>query len=105
MSKIEVAEKLGRRWTKDKMDRIYFALDEIGVIKVSRYGTGNVSEAIWPDGEKISNTRASRLLNVKFWFDVPTGTICTKKDWGGADDVDVAKASSILETILTGVIV
>ncbi len=100
MTKLEVAEKIGNHWTKGEMDRIYFKLDELGVLKVRRYGTGRVAHAEWSDGSPISNGDADKLLNTKFWLDVPTEALCTKKDWAGADDGYIAKAVSMIEALL-----
>lgn len=102
MIRVEVAEQLGRRWTKGQMDRIYFDLDKIGVLEVSRYGSGNISSAAWCDGESISNTKAARLLSTKIWMDATTGAICSKRDFRGAEEEDIAKAVCMIQALLGG---
>ncbi len=100
MTKIELAEKLGKRWTKGEMNRIYIDLDKIGILNVSRYNTGNIAGAIWYDGDSISNTQAGKLLAVKFWLDVKTQTVDYKSVGTGADVDYVAKAVAKIESML-----
>ena len=54
----------GRRWTKGGHDRVYIPValscDMIG-LRVSRYGSGNVSSATL-NGDRISNTMTREML-------------------------------------------
>lgn len=74
---IEHLKKIGNEWTKDKIQRIYFNnLEELIGLEYTTYNTGNISTAKLK-GEKISNTKASRLASelsyAKVWFDLADG--------------------------------
>lgn len=61
---IETLEGMGaNRWTKYDRDRLYLQkiLPEMIGLKISRYNTGNISDASI-NGEKISNSSAGRYL-------------------------------------------
>lgn len=78
----------GKRWAKGDHDRVYLSSDvaaELIGLEVSRYGTGNVSYAAL-NGEKISNTRARRILQSidGAWMDVRTGEFNAGR-YGDAD--------------------
>jgi hypothetical protein len=75
---IETLERLGgKRWQRNGSDRVYF--NDLALwlgLRVSTYGTGNVSAATL-NGEPISNGQAKKLLSrvtgAKFWFDAADG--------------------------------
>lgn len=83
--------KVGSRWQKNGMNRIYFNdLHKFYGLNIDTYKTGNISYATL-DGEKISNTQAakiqSRLMRGKLWFDCITGRFESKDVH--ADDFEV----------------
>lgn len=74
------------RWTRKGRGRVYINdLENFLGLEVERYNTGNVSYAEL-DGEKISNSRAKRLLGdlqwAKVWYDITTGEWA----WKGIDE-------------------
>ena len=67
----------GRRWQKAGHDRIYLNnLADLYGLRVTRYGTGNISSATL-DGEHISNNSARKILiglmDAKVWYDCKLG--------------------------------
>ena len=74
----EALEIGGKEWKKsDTLHRIYFegkALENLLGLEISRYNSGSISSAKL-DGEKISNSRAWKMLLSKKYFDVVTGTV------------------------------
>ena len=61
------------RWTKGNMDRLYINASQLG-LKCTYYKTGNISYAEF-NGEKISNSRASRMKASKTYIDIMTGKL------------------------------
>lgn len=76
----EIVKKLtehgGKLWEKNDMKRVYFNSLAWG-LEISRYNTGNISYATI-NGERISNSEASRCENVKIWYDLLDGKFYTK---------------------------
>lgn len=69
----EKAVKQGwTHWTKDGKDRLYFNIADNGALDIYRYKSGNVRSA-YLDGEKISNSRANRILATRAYLDLKTG--------------------------------
>lgn len=89
---IEALEKAGfNRWTKAGMDRLY-ASKEAMQLELTYYKTGNISSAALM-GEKISNSRARKLIGEKIYIDVETGELTSKYD-----DVDYELMNAVRET-------
>lgn len=89
---IEALEKVGfNRWTKNGMDRLY-ASKEAMQLELTYYKTGNISSAALM-GEKISNSRARKLIGEKIYIDVETGELTSKYD-----DVDYELMNAVRET-------
>ena len=69
----------GRRWQKASHDRIYLSLEDLGIIHVTRYGSGNVASARWAEGvaetTEISNTAAASVLAARCYVDATTGRL------------------------------
>ena len=90
----------GARWRRGDHDRVYMNdLERWSGLEVSRYGTGNISHARL-DGERLSNTRARKLLarldNGKLYYDINAGA------WGWRDlSADTARGlvDRIRETV------
>lgn len=89
VNKMENIMKKGSRWTKGKFDRVYFNIKDFG-LRYSCYKTGNIQSAFWK-GERISNSEAMRLLNVKCYLDLHTGEIIVQN----ADRTDISKEEII----------
>lgn len=68
----KAANKGFARWTKGNMDRLYFNIAENGALDIDRYKSGNVRRA-YLNGEKISNSRANRILATRAYLDLKTG--------------------------------
>lgn len=91
--------QIGNRWTKGAMDRIYINdLPRWYGLNVDHYKSGNICYAEL-NGERISNTQASKLLGrlsmAKVWYDVTTGKFHGKDiaDGDFAQIVEVIKAA------------
>src|SRR5689334_7545597 len=72
----------GRRWQKNGMDRIYLNdFETVPGLELDHYKSGSISYATL-DGQKISNSEASRLATAvdKVYFDVTAGKTYIK--WG-----------------------
>lgn len=90
---IEALEKAGfNRWTKNGMDRLY-ASKEAMQLELTYYKTGNISSASLM-GEKISNSRARKLIGEKIYIDVETEELTSKYD-----DVDYELMDAVRETM------
>lgn len=72
---VEKIREIGNEWIKGEHHRIYINnySDLIG-LSVNHYGTGNISSASL-NGEKISNTRAKKLLGGTVFYDIKTDRI------------------------------
>lgn len=68
----KAATKGFTRWTKGDKDRLYFNIEDNGALDIDRYKSGNIHHA-YLDGEKISNSRASRILATSAYLDLKTG--------------------------------
>jgi len=68
----KAANKGFTRWTKGDMDRLYFNIADNGALDIDRYKSGNICSA-YLDGEKISNSRANRILSTRAYLDLKTG--------------------------------
>lgn len=62
------------RWTKGDKDRLYFNIADNGVLDIDRYKSGSIRSA-YLDGEKISNSRANRILATRAYLDIKTGEV------------------------------
>jgi len=68
----KAATKGFARWTKGDKDRLYFNIADNGTLDIDRYKSGNIHHA-YLDGEKISNSRANRILATRAYLDLKTG--------------------------------
>ena len=74
-----------KRWTKGAFDRLYINANVLGY-NIEYYNTGNVAYAEAPDGEKISNSCAKRILGHKTYINIEDGSIHTEcKEYGYED--------------------
>lgn len=90
----------GNRWTKNGMDRMYFNVQDLGMV-IDRYKSGNVHRAEL-DGEKISNAEANRLMACKFYIDLVSGEACTECN-ARVDEENLAFLADSLDSILATV--
>ena len=97
-TQIEKLEAKGfNRWTKGSYDRLYINPESFG-LKVERYGTGNVAYAEF-EGERISNSEGTRMLNGKYFIDIESGKLFMKTDAHRP-----SKIKEAIERIMTEVI-
>lgn len=68
----KAATKGFARWTKGGKDRLYFNIADNGALDIDRYKSGNICSA-YLNGEKISNSRANRILATRAYLDLKTG--------------------------------
>ena len=61
-------------WEKYNKRRLYLDVAKIVNLEVDRYNTGNISSA-YLDGEKISNSKASKYLQGKAYIDLNTNVL------------------------------
>lgn len=61
-------------WEKYNKRRLYLDFAKIVNLEVDRYNTGNISSA-YLEGEKISNSKASKYLQGKAFIDLNTNTL------------------------------
>ena len=66
------ANKGFARWTKGDKDRLYFNIADNGALDIDRYKSGNIRSA-YLDSEKISNSRANRILATHAYLNLKTG--------------------------------
>ena len=91
----------GREWQSGDRHRVYFndLASRWPRLQVTQYNTGNISSATL-DGERISNTRASRLLTDldtgKLYFDVVDG----QWHWQGLSDTIAREIVDGIQTSL-----
>lgn len=94
-TRIEKMERIGDRWQKNGMDRIYFNdLHKYIGLELHHYNTGNISSASYR-GDKISNCEAKRIMGRiagKLWFDV----VADQYKWTNVNDRD---AQNIIDEI------
>lgn len=71
---IKALEKLGfNRWTKGNIDRLYISASQLGLV-CTYYKTGNISTAEF-QGERISNSKAGRMMGAKTFLDLKTDKV------------------------------
>ena len=62
----------GNEWKSGEKHRIYFNnFAELAGLVVNRYNTGSISSA-YLNGSKLSNSKTSKMLSGKLYFDVNT---------------------------------
>ena len=101
MERLEAMREIGLgEWEKNNTHRFYVndVSNRLG-LETSRYNTGNISHATL-NGEKISNTKAAKLLSrcadTKIWWDVPTGKWQVKKSALGLTQEEI---STVIDSI------
>lgn len=82
----------GKLWEAYGKRRMYFDPATLLGLRVTRYGTGNISSAT-RHGEKISNAAAREMIDAKAYIDLATMQCVVRGTWG--DELRDA-----LETIL-----
>ena len=69
-----IKEDLGTKWEKYGKCRLYIKWEKLINLEVSFYNTGNISSA-YLDGVKITNSKASNLINGKCYIDLNSNEI------------------------------
>ena len=67
-------DKSHNLWEKYNKRRLYLDFAKIINLQVDRYNTGNISSA-YLEGEKISNSKASKYLQGKAFIDLNTNVL------------------------------
>ncbi len=93
----------GREWTKPGLHRVYINRDiwtNLIGLETNNYKSGNISAATL-DGEPISNSRASKILQTVsgVWLDCETGRIHVRYTPGSRDDVPAWIQDGIAERV------
>lgn len=93
----KLIERGGKLWETGSMKRIYINnISELCGFDYTRYNTGNVSDASY-NGEKISNTKATEILNNKIFFDCNTQKFSYPK-YDFVEEIGIYK--DVIETLL-----
>ena len=66
----------GKEWTGGTHHRIYFKPQHILGLEVEYYKSGSLRN-VTLNGERISNSKAGRIINAKLYVNVPTGEVVT----------------------------
>lgn len=61
--------EMGNLWEKGIHRRVYFDIKNYLDLEISTYNTGNIKSA-YLNGEKISNSKAGKILQSKIYFDL-----------------------------------
>ena len=66
----------GNQWIAGTNHRVYFRPHYILGLQIERYKTGSLRN-VTMNGERISNSKAGRIMNAKLYVDVTTGEVVT----------------------------
>ena len=66
----------GKEWTGGTNHRVYFKPQNILSMEVECYKSGSLRN-VTMNGERISNSKAGRIINAKLYVDVMTGEVVT----------------------------
>lgn len=66
----------GKEWMGGENHRIYFKPEHLLGLVIERYNTGNLKN-VSIDGEIISNSKAGKIINSNFYYNVKTGQVVT----------------------------
>ena len=69
-----IEDESNNLWEKYNKRRLYLDFAKIVNLEVDRYNTGNISSA-YLEGEKISNSKASKYLQGKAFIDLNTNVL------------------------------
>ena len=71
-----LVEAGGKEWTGGTNHRVYFKPQHILGLEVECYKTGSLRN-VTLNGERISNSKAGRIINAKLYVNVSTGEVVT----------------------------
>jgi hypothetical protein len=71
-----LVEAGGKEWTGGTNHRVYFKPQNILCMEVECYKSGSLRN-VTMNGERISNSKAGRIINAKLYVDVTTGEVVT----------------------------
>ena len=95
---VEALENMGwSRWTKAGHDRLYFNLENSGLMEIDRYKTGNISKSLLK-GEKISHSHAGSLLGVNIYIDLTTTKMVAYGDEDAVREI-IALANEVIKSL------
>lgn len=84
----EKLEDLGiEAWERDGMKRYYINDDQLEAVfglSIGRYNTGNISSA-WLNDERISNSKAYKLIGRGIWYDANSDSWMQKTECGNRE--------------------
>ena len=86
----KLTELGGKLWEKGDKRRVYFNAPAVAAmigLNIHYYGTGNISSANL-NGEKISNSRARRMMDCNIYIDLVTGEV---EGYGESEVFDMLK--------------
>ena len=71
-----LVEAGGKEWTGGTNHRVYFKPERILGLEIEKYKSGSLRNVTLA-GERISNSKAGRIINAKLYVDVTTGEVVT----------------------------
>ena len=80
----------GKEWIGGANHRIYFKPEHLLGMVIERYKSGSLRN-VTIDGESISNSKAGKIINSNFYYDVKTGNMVTtlEEQWAKTARVKV----------------
>lgn len=90
----ELEARGGRLWEAYGKRRMYFDPAALLGLRITRYGTGNISSATH-HGEKISNARAREMIDAKAYIDLATMQCVVRGRW--SDEIQGALQALLAE--------
>ena len=77
---MELIERLvaagGKEWIGGTNHRVYFKPERILGLEIEKYKTGSLRN-VTLNGERISNSKAGKIINSKLYVNVATGEVVT----------------------------
>ena len=77
---MELIERLvaagGKEWIGGTNHRVYFKAERILGLEIEKYNTGSLRN-VTLNGERISNSKAGKIINAKLYVNVTTGEVFT----------------------------
>jgi hypothetical protein len=74
-----LVEAGGKEWIGGANHRVYFKPERILGLEIEKYNSGSLRNVML-NGERISNSKAGRIINSKLYVDVNTGEVVTDLD-------------------------
>ena len=71
-----LVEAGGKEWTGGTNHRVYFKPERILGLEIEKYKSGSLRNVTLA-GERVSNSKAGKIINSKLYVDVTTGEVVT----------------------------